>query len=162
MSRKSLGIVACVSALVALPGISWCGQNGAAAAATRAADEAAIRAATSTLEQGVETKDLDKAVSAYEDNAVLFVPKAPASVGKDAVRRAWQGLLAAPGLKLALHVTAVDVARSGDIAVERGTFQIVTTDKEGKPNTETGQLVIVWKKVSGSWKIIADTNADDK
>jgi ketosteroid isomerase-like protein len=47
--------------------------------------------------------------------------------------------------------------------MQRATFQIETTDKDGKPSTETGQGVVVWRKQSdGSWKIIADTNADDK
>jgi ketosteroid isomerase-like protein len=42
-------------------------------------------------------------------------------------------------------------------------FQVVTTDKKGKQSAATGQLVIVWKKqTDGSWKVAADTNADDK
>jgi len=138
------------------------GTSGASAD-TRAADEAAIRAATSTMDQSVEAKDLDKILSLYQDDAVLFVPKAPAMVGKAAIHDGWQGLLGAPGLKMTLTITGVDVARSGDVAVERGSFQVVTTDKDGKPNTETGQLVMAWKKqADGSWKVIADTNADDK
>ena len=76
---------------------------------------------------------------------------------------AWQGLLMVPGLKMTIKVGNIDVSRSGDLAVERGSFAVDTTDKDGKPNTETGQLVMVWKKqTDGSWKIMADTNADDK
>ncbi len=130
---------------------------------TRAADETAIRAASDVWNQAAAAKDLDKSVSVYTDDAVLFAPKAPAAMGKDAIRKGWQGLLAAPGLQLTVTTTGVDVARSGDLAVERGTFSVVTTDKKGKPNTETGQLVVVWKKqADGSWKVVADTNADDK
>jgi uncharacterized protein (TIGR02246 family) len=164
MSRISLRMFSGVSAFLALS-VSGHGSHAAAATAssTHAADEAAIRAASGTLAPAVEAKDLDKAVSLYVDDAVLFVPKAPAAVGRAAIRQAWQGLLAVPGVKLTIHITAVDVARSGDIAVERGTFQVVVADKEGKPSSETGQLVIVWKKqANGSWKIVADTNADDQ
>lgn len=140
-----------------------CSQPPAAPPDTRAADETAIRAASDVWNQAAATKDLDKSVSVYTDDAVLFAPKAPAAVGKDNIRKAWQGLLAAPGLQLTVTATGIDVARSGELAVERGTYQVVTTDKKGKPSTETGQLVVVWKKqADGSWKVAADTNADDK
>jgi len=151
----SAAFVACFAAA--------CSSQPAAPPDTRAADETAIRAASDVWNQAAAAKDLDKSVSVYTDDAVLFAPKAPAAIGKDSIRKGWQGLLAAPGLKLTVTTSGVDVARSGDLAVERGTFSVVTTDKKGKPNTETGQLVVVWKKqADGSWKVVADTNADDK
>lgn len=163
MSLTRFSLFACAVAALATVGCS--NQPGGAAAApdTRAADEAAIRAATTAMEQGVSAKDLDKIVGDYEDDAVLFAPKAPATLGKPAIHDAWQGLLMVPGLKMTIKVANIDVSRSGDLAVERGSFAVDTTDKDGKPNTETGQLVMVWKKqTDGSWKIVADTNADDK
>ena len=130
---------------------------------TRAADEAAIRSADADWGKAATAKDLDKVMSYYMDDAVLFAPKAPASVGKDSIRKGWQGLLSAPGLQMTITPSTVDVARSGDIAVERGSYNVVTTDKKGKPATDTGQIVIVWKKqADGNWKVAADTNADDK
>ncbi len=130
---------------------------------TRAADEAVIRAADADWSKAATAKDLDKVVSYYTDDAVLFAPKAPAFVGKDNIRKAWQGLLATPNMQMTITPLAVDVARSGDLAVERGSFQVASTDKKGKPTTESGQFVIVWKKqADGSWKVAADTNADDK
>jgi ketosteroid isomerase-like protein len=57
----------------------------------------------------------------------------------------------------------VDVARSGDVAEDRGSMQVTLTDKKGKSTTETGQYVLVWKKqADGSWKVAADTSANDK
>ena len=155
--------VVCTAAVLTVAA-GGCSNPGAAAAPdTRAADEAAIRAATTAMEQRVSAKDLDKIVGDYEDGAVLFAPKAPASVGKAAIQGGWQGLLTVPGLKMTLKISEVNVAHSGDLAVERGSFAVDTTDKDGKANTETGQLVIVWRKqADGSWKIVADTNADDK
>jgi len=166
MSQARSVPCACAAAsLFAFAAAGCSNQTGTsgASADTRAADEAAIRAATSTMDQSVEAKDLDRIVSLYQDDAVLFAPKAPAAVGKAAIHDAWQGLLGVPGLKMTLNITGIDVARSGDVALERGAFHVVTTDKDGKPNTETGQLVMAWKKqADGSWKVVADTNADDK
>ena len=165
MFRTRSSLFAWGAVLVAMAAVGCSNQTGVATTPpdTRAADEAAIRAKDSTFEQGVAAKDADKILALYEDGAVLFAPKAPAAIGTPAIRTAFQGLLGAPGVKMTFKSTSVDVSRSGDLAMQRATFQIETTDKDGKPSTETGQGVVVWRKQSdGSWKIIADTNADDK
>jgi uncharacterized protein (TIGR02246 family) len=165
MSRDNLRLLARTSVLVAIFGAGCSNDSGGPASPpdTRSADEAAIRAAIHSLDQALIDKDVDKALSLYEDDAVLFVSKAPATIGKDALRQAWQGLMAVPAVKLTDTVTAVDVARSGDLAVVHGSYQLDSMDKEGKANTETGKFVLVWKKqAGGAWKIIADTNGVDK
>jgi uncharacterized protein (TIGR02246 family) len=130
---------------------------------TRAADEAAIRAADAEFVKDAEAKDLDKCMALYADDAVLLGSGAPAAVGKDSVRKFIQGMLAAPGLKLTLNTTSVMVARSGDLAMDQGTVEATVTDKTGKPVTSTSQYVLVWKKTpDGSWKIAADTSAGQK
>ena len=164
MLRTRCALFAGLSALLAAVGAGCSSQTGVATPPdTRAADEAAIRAYDSTYEQGVAAKDPEKILALYEDSAVLFAPKAPAAVGKAAIRAAWQGLLTVPGVKMTFRSTSVDVSRAGDLAVERGTFQVETIDKDGKPSTETGQAVVAWRKqTDGAWKVTADTNADDK
>ncbi len=165
MSRSRSSLLACLAILAAVAGVGCSNQSGVTAAQpdTRAADEATIRAKDGIYADGVAAKDAERIVALYEDGAVLFAPKAPASIGKDAIRQAFGGLLKAPGVKMAFKTSSVDVSRSGDLAMQRATFQIETTDKDGKPSTETGQAVMVWRKqADGSWKVIADTNADDK
>jgi ketosteroid isomerase-like protein len=79
------------------------------------------------------------------------------------VRKAFQGFLAVSALKFETSDLIVDVAQSGDLAFERGSYSNTITDAKGKTATETGKLVLVWKKqADGSWKIAADTNAGDK
>jgi uncharacterized protein (TIGR02246 family) len=130
---------------------------------TRKADEAAIRAAGDALGQAFEAKDLEKSLSFYVDDPVLFVPKGPAVVGKDALRKAFQPFMTVPGLKASTSGVIIDVAQSGDLAFERGSFTNTITDAKGKTTAESGKLVLVWKKLAdGSWKIAADTNADDQ
>jgi uncharacterized protein (TIGR02246 family) len=130
---------------------------------TRAADEATIRSADQDFVKCAEAKDLDKCMSLYADDAVLLGSGAPAAVGKDSVRKFIQGMLAVPGLKLTVNTTSIMVARSGDLAMDQGTVEATITDKKGKPVTSTSQYVLVWKKMpDGSWKIAADTSADQK
>ena len=130
---------------------------------TRKAAEAAINAASDEFAKAGDAKDLDKVMTYYTDDAVLFVPSTPAAVGKDAVRKAWQGFLTGPPSKVDVNETIIDVAASGDLAFERGSFTITTTDAKGKTTAATGKLVDVWKKqADGSWKMAADTNSMDK
>jgi uncharacterized protein (TIGR02246 family) len=130
---------------------------------TRQVDEAAITAAGIALGQAAEAKDLEKCMSFYVDDPVLIVPGAPAVIGKDALRKTFQAFLAAQALKLETSGLIIDVARSGDLAFERGSYANTITDAKGKTTTETGKLALVWKKAAdGSWKIAADTNATDR
>jgi uncharacterized protein (TIGR02246 family) len=124
---------------------------------SRAADEAAIRAASTAWSQAAQAKDLDKAVSMYTDDAIAFQDKGPMMKGRENIREGWKTMLALPGPGLSFAPTAVEVAKSGDMAYEYGLYDMVTTDKKGKTNDEKGKYVTVWKKQGdGSWKVAID------
>ena len=160
--NRSVSLVVVASFAVALT--AGCSQAPAPAPVdTRKADEAAIRAAGDALGAAFEAKDIEKSLSFYVDDPVLFVPKGPAVIGKDALRKAFQPFMSLPGLKATTSGVIIDVAQSGDLAFERGNFTNTITDAKGKTTTESGKLVLVWKKqADGSWKVAADTNADDQ
>ncbi|MDQ2963325.1 MAG: hypothetical protein M3R31_09260 [Pseudomonadota bacterium] len=51
----------------------------------------------------------------------------------------------------------VEVAHSGDLAYETGTFEESFKDSNGQPVKLVGKYVVVWKKQpSGQWKAIVD------
>ncbi|MGH9683976.1 MAG: YybH family protein [Candidatus Acidiferrales bacterium] len=129
---------------------------------TRAADGAAIRAASAAWSQATQAKDLDKAVSFYADDAMEFADKGPLVSGKDNLRQGWQKMLALPGPGLSFTTTAVEVARSGDMAYEYGAYDFATAGKRSKVTHQKGKYVVVWKKqADGSWKAAIDIdNAD--
>jgi len=129
----------------------------------RAADEAAIRAASAAWSQSATAKDLDKAVSFYADDALILPNKAPAITGNENIRKNWAPLLALPGPGLSWQTSSLDVARSGELAYETGTYNFVTTDKKGKPTDNKGKYLVIWKKQSnGSWKVAVDTDNSDQ
>jgi uncharacterized protein (TIGR02246 family) len=129
---------------------------------TRAADEATIRAADANFAKAAAAKDLEKAMADYADDAVFFSSGVPAAVGKENIRKNIQGLLASP-VQISITVASVDVARSGDLAMDRGKVEATVTDKKGRSSTSTSDYVLVWKKMAdGSWKIEADTSANEK
>jgi uncharacterized protein (TIGR02246 family) len=151
----------CAAAFIACFATACAQQQPAGPPDTRAADEATIRAADADFVKAAAAKDLEKAMSYYADDAVFLSSGAPAAVGKDNIRKNIQGLLAAP-VQISITVASVDVARSGDLAMDRGTVDATMTDKKGKSSTSTSQYVLVWKKMAdGSWKIEADTSANE-
>jgi uncharacterized protein (TIGR02246 family) len=124
---------------------------------TRKADEAAIRTASADWSKASQAKDLDKATSYYADDAIFFVNNGAMVKGKDAIKMAWKPELATPGPGLTFETTYVEVARSGDLAYEYGTYDEKTEVKKGKIKDEKGKYVVVWKKQpNGSWKAVAD------
>ena len=130
---------------------------------TRAADEAAIRALDAQFVKDAAAKDADKIAALYTDDAVIFATGLPAVVGKDDIRKAIDRMLAGPSRQFTFSNVTVDVARSGDLAEDRGTGEVTIAGKDGKPVTVRSEYVLVWKKqADGSWKIAADTSATDK
>lgn len=147
--RSKLVLWCCLAlALVA----SSCGQQ--TPPDTRAADESAIRALDAQWEKAAAAKDVDGTVSYYSDDASLLAPNAPIAGGKQAIRAAWASLLG-PDVSLSWQANKVEVSRSSDLAYIVGVYQL--KDPQGKPATDQGKFVEVWKKqADGKWKVVAD------
>jgi uncharacterized protein (TIGR02246 family) len=131
---------------------------------TRAANEATIRSLDADFGKLAAAKDFDKCADYYEDDAVLFAPGQPALIGKDSIRKLFQQTFSAPSApQFAITIEGIDVAKSGDIAEDHGTFKSTTIDKKGKTVEQDGHYILFWKKqADGSWKIAADASANDK
>ena len=123
---------------------------------TRAADEKAIRDADAQWSKTAAARDVEGAVSYYSDDASLLAPNAPIASDKQSIQAAWTGLLT-PDTSLSWQASKVEVARSGDLAYLIGTYQLITKDAHGKPISDNGKFVEVWKKQADSkWKVVAD------
>jgi uncharacterized protein (TIGR02246 family) len=124
----------------------------------RAADESAIRALDASWSKASADKDAQKAASYYADSGMLLLPGAPVANGKDAILKAWTGMLAAPGNELTFAPTKIEVSRAGDLAYDFGEYEMKSTDKKGKAQTVKAKYVVVWgKQADGGWKVLVDT-----
>jgi uncharacterized protein (TIGR02246 family) len=129
---------------------------------TRAADEAAIRAAVKEWSAAAQAKDPDKFSSFYADDAVVMLANSPDFSGKSAIREALGGMMQDPNFALSFENDKVVVARSGDLAYETGTFSLTMSDPKKKPATEKGHYVVVWQKQGdGAWKAMVDAPVSD-
>ncbi len=129
---------------------------------TRAADERAVREVDSATLKASQAKDLERNLSFYTDDASVFPPNAPIATGKEAIRAFLSQGFANPGFAIDWQPTKVEVSRGGDLAYTQGTYEFTMNDPKGKPITERGKYVNVWRKQpDGNWKMVADVwNSD--
>ena len=129
---------------------------------TRAADEAAIRAADAAWSKAAEAKQADVFVGYYSPDAMVLPANMPLTTGKPAITTLITGFMAMPGFSLKFETAKVEVARSGDIAWSHGSYDMAVNDAKGKPVNEHGKFLEIWKKqADGGWKCAVDTfNAD--
>ena len=119
--------------------------------------EQALRDADAQWCKAAQSKDVDKTVSYYSDDAIVMPPNDKIATTKDAIRNVWKDLLASPGLVISWKATKVEVAKSGDLACLSGTYELTTNDASGKPINERGKYVEVWEKqAEGKWKCGTD------
>jgi ketosteroid isomerase-like protein len=124
--------------------------------------EQALRDTDAAWSKAAESKDLDKTLSYYSDDATVLPPNAAAATTKEAIRKLWQDMFATPGFVISWKATKVEVAKSGDLGFVNGTYEVTMNDASGKPVTDKGKYVEVWeKKADGKWKCGTDTwNSD--
>jgi ketosteroid isomerase-like protein len=148
--------------------LAGCGVKQQPAAAAPAVDtsaqDQAIRATADAWGKAIENKNLDETVSFYADDAWVYPQNAPIAKTPDRRRSVWAAFFAMPGASdMEGSIERVEVAQSGDLAVEYDTFAMTLNDKKGKPITETEKSVVTWKKqADGKWKVIADIWNTDK
>jgi uncharacterized protein (TIGR02246 family) len=129
---------------------------------TRATDEKAIRDMEAAWGKEYTSKDLDKVMAHYADDASVLMTDMPIHTGKDSIRPLFKDLLADPNFALDIQTGKVEVAKSGDVAYSQGTYTFVATGPKKKPVTEKGKYIEVYKKqADGSWKVAEDMNNAD-
>lgn len=127
------------------------------------ADEQAIRKLDKEWSAAAQSKDTAKTVSYYAQDGSAFPFNAPIATGKEQIQKVWTDLMAMPGFALSFAPTKIVVAKSGDLAYDVGTFELKVNDASGKPTTEIGKYVVVWKKQADKqWKVVADIFNTDK
>lgn len=151
----------CCAAFVAASLLMLAACNTQPAPDTKAA-EAAVRKADADWVKAAQGKKAEDWVAFYSDDVVILPPNDKTYNGKEAARKPVADLLAMPELVISWQPTKVEVANSGDLAYLYGTYQITANGPDGKPMTDNGKMLEIWKKqADGGWKCILDTwNSD--
>jgi uncharacterized protein (TIGR02246 family) len=130
---------------------------------TRAADEKALKDDEAAWNKDWESKDIDKVVSHYAEDAALEIPNTPLLQKRDDIKNALKQVLADPNWSISFSNDKVEVAKSGDLAYVQGHYTLTATDDKSKKKvTEKGKYVTIYKKqADSSWKAIQDINNAD-
>ena len=130
---------------------------------TRAADEKAISDGEVTWVADWKSKDIEKIVSHYADDAIFMEPAIPAMKGKEAIRSGLKFFLEDKNFDITFTTTRVEASKGGDLAYSHGTYAATMTDlTTKKPVSEIGKYVCVYRKQpDGSWKSVVDINNPD-
>jgi ketosteroid isomerase-like protein len=125
-------------------------------------DEATLRKLDDEWSKAAGAKDIEKTVSFYSDDAIVLVPNSPLLKTKEQIRTLWTGMFSIPGFGGGWQPTKIEIAKSGDLAYIHGRYEIKEVDPSGKPLTDTGNYLEIWRKQSdGNWKCIVDTFSSD-
>jgi uncharacterized protein (TIGR02246 family) len=123
------------------------------------ADEAAIRAQTTSWEKAFAAGDAKALAALYAEDALLLPPGAASVSGRAAIQEFFVKDVAgakAAGATFALN-PKTDVGVSGNMGWESGTYKVTVKGAV----VETGKFLSVSRKKDGKWLYIRDTwNAD--
>jgi ketosteroid isomerase-like protein len=112
-----------------------------------------LRDLTQDFATSFNTGNYDQAAGLFASDGVLMAPHDEGAYGQKSVERLLKQMGEAGYSDLRLETTRVD--HSGDMAMELGRFSVTVPKADGKPVTERGKYVKVWRRL-GAWLILAD------
>ena len=128
----------------------------AGAPAADAAVGKAIQAADSAQGAALLRGDTAGVAAYYTDDAIVMPPDDKLAKGHDAIVKAIGNIFAA-GKITAFSTHREDLLMTGDYAIETLSFEMTIQPKTGKPITDKGKGLTVFKKQpDGSYKSIRD------
>ena len=130
-------------------------EANSTAAADVGAEEQAIRGQVDRWLQLVKAKDAASIAELYAEDGAVMPPNGPIGKGRAAIQKTWASMMQTPGFDLTFVPEQIVVSSSGDMALDRGTYKLAIAPG-GKPQTDTGKYVVVWRKIGSDWKAAAD------
>lgn len=150
-----------VVVLVLALGLTAPGCGRQAPSVDLAAEETAIREAGKAWLAAEIAKDVPKIATFYAKDAIEMASNMPMIQGRDAIQQWYAAWLTPDGVSMTFETADVEVAASGDMAIERGTYRFTQGSPRGITE-DVGKYVTVWKKVDGTWQVAIDAANSDR
>jgi ketosteroid isomerase-like protein len=130
---------------------------------TQDADVKAIKDDQIQWLKDFDSKDLDKIVSHFSDDAIVIDKGAPPVKGREEAKKLYKDAVADPASSLKFSPLRIEVAKSGEIAYVLGSYRAVSSIPNTTKTTEDrGTYISIYKKQSdGSWKDAVDIGASE-
>lgn len=160
MRLARLTVIACILSACAKANNAADTATPAAAAAPsdHSADTRTIVALDSGWVRNVMAKNVDSLMTYYASDAISY-GFGPPAIGIDQIRASYTEMVKSTFSDPKINSNTVKFSNDGSMAYDYGTFTMTTTPPGGKPSTETGAYLNVWRKESGQWKLAAEANS---
>jgi uncharacterized protein (TIGR02246 family) len=119
-------------------------------------DEALIRNLDADWSHALETKNLDKVMSFYADEAVFLAPGGAVIKDRVQLKQHVANLMSLPGYALNFSPTTIRVSKSRDMAYDISIFHLTFSDERGNKTTREGKALTIWAKRAGQWKVTVE------
>lgn len=147
--RYYVGLVAAVCLLSAGPVSAQAAKGEVGRAALLKTDAEWVAAAS--------TRDLERIVSYWTDDAVIYPPHQVPVVGKAAIRQFVGDSLKLPGFSVIWKPVDAVVSRSSDIGYTMGTNTFTFPNDQGGVTTSHGRYITTWRReADGRWRCVVD------
>ena len=108
--------------------------------------------------QAAATKDVERIVSYWTEDAVIYSPGEVPLEGKEAIRNYVAASLKMPGFAITWIPQRAEVSKAGDLGYTTGTNAITVPAADGRTTTLEGRYVTVWKRgPDGKWRCVVDS-----
>ncbi len=146
-----------VTAITAFVGLAGCAS---APRADTHADAEAVRELDRRWIAAMNAKNVEPICSLFAPDAIEMPANTPRVVGREAICTWYKGWLLPPGVTATFTPEVIEVAASGDLAFERGTYRFATEGQKGHTE-DVSKYLTVWKNVGGEWKVFVDMGNTD-
>ncbi|HTI06698.1 MAG TPA: nuclear transport factor 2 family protein [Gemmatimonadales bacterium] len=120
----------------------------------RTADSTALLAAYEQYRHAWLRGDTAAALSVISDSIKIYISGLPDIVGKDTTRKLFADEMGAYDMQL-LNLRHQDIILSGDHAIVVGRYDEIELPKtKGPPVRNVGRYLTVWRKETGTWRIV--------
>ncbi len=120
-----------------------------------AAEKQAVRDLSMQWMEAYRAQDAATIVNLFAPDATTFFD-GELREGREAIQANMESEWAEyPDFTIAWSTSSVEMAGSGDLAVERGAWEF-DPDGAGEAEAVNGQYVTTWKKIDGQWQVIMD------
>jgi uncharacterized protein (TIGR02246 family) len=124
------------------------------------AEAEAISALDRRWQAAVDARDIKAAAAFFAPNGIVMPANGPMIVGREGIEMWFSEWLVLPEVSNTFAPDVIEVAVSGDLAYDYGTYRVVIDTPEGRVE-DVGKYVVVWKKIDGQWRAALDISNSD-
>ena len=107
--------------------------------------------------QVAQSRDVDRTLAYWAEDAVILSPGEPERRGKAAIRAYLEASFEVPGFRVSWEPIEATVAASGDLGFLIERTEVTVSGPEGQPVTQQFRALTVWRKnADGAWRNIVD------